>query len=503
MRQIYNLKSRTDRDEERRAAANEHDMSPYHTLRRNVLSDLSNNITEAHLITAAMNYSSGQLPAISSSLTLSTPHPDTLNHIPYFHRLLFHPLMFIYLIYHKYMNLLTKFPGSTVNCVLFALLLMYTTSFSNLLLVMPVTIYYISLLVMILATFKMFKTKHNFDDFQMWSRLFLSFDQHVDTAASENQFLRSAMQPYLIYFSAFFCNVIISPTIPVEWKLPSEITVISFVLLFVTMLVFMYNNRYPFPDVLALLSFGLNVLVKFPYEMDAGWRFFDLKIPIFPTYLIGNGIEFCLNCRALLYLLMPGILLMMARRQNWHGIYQYLIPHCVTLSWLQICIISSQSATTFELIRGTLGLTALLFCLPLFGIVTLMIPVFATVQSFSLTTSTMRLIASLTMAAVALMISCTLASYRRTKKFVTIFQVSANSTLFRQTCRAIFSFSQSLLDFDMCFCNILHHSSVSVERWQSIRRHLSWRWPRCGGCPRRHLDQFKVRLIQSLLPHAH
>lgn len=464
MRQIYNLKSRTDRDEERRAAANEHDMSPYHTLRRNVLSDLSNNITEAHLITAAMNYSSGQLPAISSSLTLSTPHPDTLNHIPYFHRLLFHPLMFIYLIYHKYMNLLTKFPGSTVNCVLFALLLMYTTSFSNLLLVMPVTIYYISLLVMILATFKMFKTKHNFDDFQMWSRLFLSFDQHVDTAASENQFLRSAMQPYLIYFSAFFCNVIISPTIPVEWKLPSEITVISFVLLFVTMLVFMYNNRYPFPDVLALLSFGLNVLVKFPYEMDAGWRFFDLKIPIFPTYLIGNGIEFCLNCRALLYLLMPGILLMMARRQNWHGIYQYLIPHCVTLSWLQICIISSQSATTFELIRGTLGLTALLFCLPLFGIVTLMIPVFATVQSFSLTTSTMRLIASLTMAAVALMISCTLASYRRTKKFVTIFQVSANSTLFRQTCRAIFSFSQSLLDFDMCFCNILHHSSVSVER---------------------------------------
>lgn len=145
MRQIYNLKSRTDRNEGSRRRASEHDLSPYHTLRRNVLSDPTNNITEAHLITAAMNYSSGRLPPISSSLTLSTPHPDTLNHIPYFHRLLFHPLMFIYLIYHKYMNLLTKFPGSTVNCVLFILLLTYTTSFSNLLLVMPVTVYYISI----------------------------------------------------------------------------------------------------------------------------------------------------------------------------------------------------------------------------------------------------------------------------------------------------------------------------------------------------------------------
>lgn len=464
MRQIYNVKSRTDRaEEQRRAANNEHDLSPYHTLRRNVLSDPTNNITEAHLITAAMNYSNGQLPAISSSLTLSTPHPDTLNHIPYFHRLLFHPLMFIYLIYHKYMNLLTKFPGSTVNCVLFVLLLVYTMPFSNLLLVMPATVYYISLMVMILATFKMFKTKHNFDDFQMWSRLFLNFDQNVDTAASENQFLRRAMQPYLVYFSAFFCNVIISPMIPVEWKLSSETTIISFVLLFVTMVIFMYNNRYPFPDMLALLSFGLNVLVKFPYEMDAGWRFFDLTIPIFPTFLIGNGIEFCLNCRALLYLLMPGILLMMARRQNWHGIYQYLIPHCVTLSWLQICIISSQSATMFELIRGTLALTAILFCLPLFGIVTLMIPVFATVQSVSLTNSTMRLIASVSMASLALMISCTLASHRRTKRFVTIFQVRSHLHT-SDSLDSIYSYSLYFSDFDMHFGNVLRHPAIPNER---------------------------------------
>lgn len=427
MRQIYKLKSCRNRDDQYSHAQN---VSPYHTLRRNVLSNPADNITEAHLITAAMNYSNGQLPAISSSLTLSIPHPDSLNHIPYFHRLLFHPLMFMYLIYHKYLNVLAKFPGSMINCLLFILLLSYTTTISNVLFFMPVTFYYISLFVMVVATFKMFRAKHNFDDFQMWSRLFLSFDQHVDTDASENQFLRKEMQPYLIYFSAFFANVIISPTIPLEWKLSSEITLTSFVLLFVTMFVFTYNNRYRFPDILQLLSFGINVLAKYPYEMDAavssGWRFLDMKIPNFSPFLIGDSIEFCFNCRALLYLMIPGLLIMLARRQNWHGIYQCLIPHCVTLSWLQICIISSQSATMFELIRGTLGLAGLIFCLPLFGVVTLMIPVFAAVDSLSFTSTTARLIASLCIAAIALIVSCFLASYRRTKKYITILQVNCS-----------------------------------------------------------------------------
>lgn len=420
MRQIYKLKSNGNR-------ANQRDISPYQSIRQNVILNPSGNITEANLISAAMNYSNGQLPAISSSLTLSTPHPDTLNHIPYFHRLLLHPFMFIYLIYHKYLNFIAQLPGSPISCLSIALLVACFANVNRLFAMIPVLIYYVTLSVMIVSTFKMFKLKHNFDDFQMWSRLFLSFDQHVNTEASENQFLRREMQPYLVHFSAFFINVIVSPAIPIEWKLSSEMTILSFTLLFATLLVFMYNTRYSYPDPVVLLSFGLNVLVKFPYEMNAavsnGWEFLDSSLPHFPTFLVGNGIEFCLNSRALLYLMIPAILLVLARRQNWHGIYQFLIPHCVTLSWLQICIISSQSATMFELIRGSLGLVALLFCMPLFGVVTLMIPVFAAVQSLALPTSTMRLIASISLTVAAMLMSCLLARYRMTKKYVTAFQI--------------------------------------------------------------------------------
>lgn len=432
MRQIYKLNS--NRHRRGYDPTNDQDVSPYHSQRHNVLSNPGNNITEAHLISAAMHYSHGRLPAISSSLTLSVPHAESLDHIPYFHRLLFHPIMFLYLIYHKYLNALSKFPGSLANLFIFLLLVSYTTSINNVLSFVPVIIYHLSLFVMVVATLKMFKSKHRFDDFRIWSQLFLSFDQHVDTNASENQFLRREMQPYLIFFSAFFVNVIISTTTPLEWKMSSEVTIISFILLFVTLFIFMYNNRRPFPDLLVLLSFGINVLVKYPYEIDAAmwtnWLFFDLKVPTFASFSIGHGIEFCFNCRALLYLLMPAILVSIAQRQKWHGTYQCLIPHCVTLSWLQICIISSQSATMFEVVRGTLSLAGLLFCLPLFGVVTLMIPVFVTVESMDLPSSTMRLVASVSIAGVALILSCLLASHRRTKKYITILQVKTHHPIF-------------------------------------------------------------------------
>lgn len=463
MREIYKLKSGRYKNNQRSAssataasASGDQGISPYHSIRANIMSSPGNNISEANLISAAMEVVHGQLPHISSSLTLSVPHPESLNHIPYFHRILFHPLLFMYLIYHQYLNALARFPSSLANCLIFLMILSYTTTINNVLAFVPIVIYHVSLFVMIVSTLKMFKSKHRYDDFRIWSQLFLSFDQQFDTNA-ENAFLRKELQPYLMYFSAFFVHVVVSPTIPLDWRMSSEVTIISFVLLFVTLFLFMYNNRNPFPDLLILLSFGINVLVKYPFEMDAemwsNWLMFDLKLPTFAPFSIGHGIEFCFNCRALLYLLIPGLFITLAHRQNWHGIYQCLIPHCVTLSWLQICIISSQSAVLVELVRGTLSLAGLLFCLPLFGVVTIMIPVFVTVESLGLTNAVHRLVASVSIAGIALIVSCLLATYRRTKKYITMIQVSklaANGIFF-----SFFLFVRQIINF---FPSAVFHS---------------------------------------------
>lgn len=388
-------------------------------------------ITETHLVSAAGDYANGFMPNVGHELILSVPHPRTLDHVPCFHRLLFHPFMFLLLCYHRFIKVFSNFPESTKSHIqfLFLLLIYAFLASENMLMFIPMGLYYLSLVVMIVASIKMIKTKHDFVDFRMWSGLFLSYgDTNFDADASENQFLRNNMKPYLYFFVAFFANVILYPIISDQWMPHSEITLISFILVFVTMFSFMYSSYRSFPDLLCMVSFGVNVLAKYPYEMDTvvltGWRFLDLKIPNFPSFVIGNGIEFCLNCRALLYLLIPGFLILLARRRNWHGTYQYLIPHCVTLSWLQICIISSECATMFGLVRAALGLAGLLLFLPLFGMVTLMIPVFAAVEWLSLTDPTIRTAASICTAIFVLIGSCLMAANNRTEKYITMIQVN-------------------------------------------------------------------------------
>ncbi|XP_058061772.1 wolframin [Anopheles bellator] len=390
-----------------------------------------NHISEAHLVAAAVNYANGHLPAVSDALMLSVPNPQSLDHVPCFHRPFFHPVVFFQLLYHRFLSLMATFPGSAGTwlqlCIL--LLVYWYYASDDFLSLVPVAGYYLSLAVMVLSSFRMLKSKHEFIDFRMWSGLFLRYgDEHLNTNASENQFLRNNLKPYMYFFVAFFVNITLQPNISDQWLPLSEITVVAFVLTFLTMFAFIYTSRDPFPDYLILFSFGLNVLAKYPYEMDdvvtTGWRFLDLKVPGFSTFVIGNGIEFCLNCRAMLYLLIPGFFVYIARRNSWRGIYQYLIPHCVTLSWLQLCIISSQSATMFGLVRGALGLAGLLLFLPLFGIVTLLIPVFAVIEWLSLTDSTVRLWSSITAAITAVAISIAAASSRRTEKYITFLQIA-------------------------------------------------------------------------------
>lgn len=148
------------------------------------------------------------------------------------------------------------------------------------------------------------------------------------------------------------------------------------------------------------------------------------QIPGFSTYIIGSGIELSMNYRGLLYLMIPIFMLVLAKRRQWQGVIQFLIPHCVTLAWLQITILSSQSSTTFGLVRSTLGLAGVLLFLPLFGLVTLLIPVFAAVEWLSLADTTNRIFVTISTSIIAIVGSCFMAISNRTGKYVTIVQIT-------------------------------------------------------------------------------
>lgn len=455
MREIYKIQKKTKKSDDGRLYENSEILqkgdvdeacssssSPLRvqSSRRSQIEDNENHISEANLLSAAHSYSNGMIPSVNQALTLSVPHPQTLAHVPYFHRPFFHPTMFFSILYHRFLKLLSTFPTESIKQyqVLIVLIVYGLVSSNNIFISLPTFVFYMTLVIMVVSSFKVMSSKHEFIDFRIWSGLFLSYNEHVYADDSENLFLRNNLKPYLWFFIAFLTNLTIYPYITDQWLPNSEITVLSFMLIFITMFCFMYTSSRSL-DFTILFSFALNVLAKYPYEMDSivssKWRFLDLKIPGIPSFMIGSGIEFSMNCRGMLYLGIVLFLLMLMKRNHWRGIYQHLLPHFMTLAWLQICIINSETATTFGLIRSALGLAGIFFFLPIFGLATLLIPVFAATEWLSVSDTTNKIFITISTSLLAILGSCFLAISNRTGKYVTFIHilvcVLASGFLFR------------------------------------------------------------------------
>nr|CAD7393178.1 unnamed protein product [Timema cristinae] len=347
-------------------------------------------LTEDHLVSAAVNYARGELPLVHRVLTLSNSCRRDSQEINYIHRILLHPINTLQILYYELIETIAKRGASFVSS-LFPIVLSHVQTIvllfvysilgtESILLFVPMFFYYVSFCAMAVFTFQMLHRKTEFQDFRVWSRLFLRYSGgNLNPEEAEYQYCSNNLRPYGQFFLALLVNLMIYPLIAPQWTPQSEFAILAFFLTFLTLYVFM-DNKWP-PDWLALFSFALHVLAKYPYETDAvvrqGWRFLDIRVPTFASYVVGNGVEFCLNCRAVFYLLIPAIFLRIAARDSWRGTYKTLIPHCVTLAWWQVAVISSQGATWYGLIRGALALVGLVLFLPLAGLAAVLLPVAA------------------------------------------------------------------------------------------------------------------------------
>jgi len=365
--------------------------------------DQGEKITEAALVSAAASYARGMLPIVSHALCMVDPSELALDTIPLLQRPFIYPFASLKRLYSWLIESLGH-RGTLINRVLFTsnlhillLLLLYSLfGTESLILFIPMALYYLSFVVMMVATFQMLQRKREFNDFRVWSGLFLSYSGgNLNPEEAEYQFCRNNLKPYGHFFLALLLNLMIYPLIAHQWTPQSEFTIIAVTLTLITLCSFMWRDSSRFPDFLALFSFGVHVLAKYPYETDMvvaqSWRFLDIRVPTFASYVVGNGIEFCLNFRAVFYLLIPAVFAKMAARDNWRGTYRILIPHCVTLSWWQIAIFSSQGATWYGLIRGTLALVGMVLFLPIAGIASIILPVVAVAKYLSENDLAMRI----------------------------------------------------------------------------------------------------------------
>ncbi|KAL7306085.1 hypothetical protein TKK_0001539 [Trichogramma kaykai] len=361
-------------------------------------------ISENVLVSAAASYARGDLPIVSRALCLTEPSQIQLDTVPLLQRPFVHPLASLRRLYVWLLESLgrktlplRKFFFTTHVHVLLLILFHAILGTESLVLFIPLALYYLSFIVMVLATFQVLQTKRELSELRVWSRLFLSYSGgSLNPQEAEYQFCKNNLKPYAHFFFALLLNLMLYPVIATQWTPQSEFCVISSCLTLITLINFAWrDNNSRYLDFLALFSFCINVLAKYPYEMDLvvaqTWRFLDIKVPTFASYVVGNGIEFCLNFRVVFYLIIPAIFLKMATREKGRGIYKSLIPHCVTLSWWQMAVLSSHSATWYGLIRGALALVGMVLFLPIVGVASIILPIAATAKYMSESDLIMRI----------------------------------------------------------------------------------------------------------------
>ncbi|XP_075223686.1 wolframin ER transmembrane glycoprotein wfs1 isoform X2 [Lycorma delicatula] len=380
-------------------------------------------LTEEMLVSAASNYSRGELPLVHRVVL----HVDTTVHYGHTYRRHSYYLLFPLLMLTTYCNqIIDSISRQNVRYLLSiiwtniqaALLLWILTQFEFdvIIAMLPNIIYFISLTTMIIATCQALSKKSDFHHFRRWSSLFIQYSGgNLNANEAEYQHCCNNLQPYGTFFVALLVNLILMPFMLQTSCPQSEITVIAFVCTFITLYKFSIKSFLPLSpspsvdggpnnkngnnnnnsnigsgssnrssstvDLLALFSFAVHVLARYPYETDSvvscGWRFLDVHVPTFASYVVGNGVEFCLNFRALFYLIIPAVLIKMASRDNWRGTYTSLVPHCMSLAWWQITVLSSQGATWYGLIRSALALVGFVLFLPLAGLATVLVPLVA------------------------------------------------------------------------------------------------------------------------------
>lgn len=360
-------------------------------------------ITEAALVSAASSYARGLLPTVSRALCMIDPTQLELNNIPLLQRPFVHPIASLKSLYDWFIERIGGRGGNylkslfTSNIQTLLLLIIYSLfGTESIVLFIPMVAYYISFIIMVISTFQMLHSKRELNNFKNWSGLFISYSGgNLNPEEAEYQFCRNNLKPYGHFFLSLLVNLMIYPIIAQQWTPQSEFTLIAFVLTSLTLFNFSLKDcRYP--DVWVLFSTAVHVLAKYPYETDIvvgqTWRFLDIRVPTFASYFVGNGIEFCLNFRAVFYLLIPAVFVKIASREKWKGTYKTLIPHCVTLSWWQIAILSSQGATWYGLIRGALALVGLVLFLPIAGLASILLPIVAAAKYLSDSNLTVKII---------------------------------------------------------------------------------------------------------------
>ncbi|BES96384.1 Wolfram syndrome 1 [Nesidiocoris tenuis] len=367
-------------------------------------------LTEDMLVTAASHHSRGELPIVHKVMTINR----SKSHKTFLQASLLTPLNTVRSSYQNVIDSIGRRPIRSflpINAACLqtlAILAIYSLwGFDRIIEAIPSFMFYATLAVMLITTCQILAKKWEFDDLKQWSNLLVAWGgPGVNAEQAQWAHCTNNIYPCFVFLFSLIANILLTPFVS-QYSIPySELTVVSVI----SALLILYNfSSYKGKlDYLAVVSFCVGMLARYPYETDdvvfSTWRFVDVRIPTFASYVVGNSIEFCLNFKVIFFLMMPGLLIKMASRDRWKGIYVSLVPHLISLSWWQMAVIMSNGATRFGLIRSGLAVLVVIMFVPLAGLTVVLLPMIAVFRFFLATETVLPVSVTLAIACFCLVL---------------------------------------------------------------------------------------------------
>lgn len=258
-------------------------------------------------------------------------------------------------------------------------LFLYLSHFSF---IIPLAVYYLSFIVMILYSFRIFEFHKTFQHYSIWADLFhYHSDGSLDSEKAKYDFLNKNTNKQVVFFLAFFFHLALHPFIYKYWIPHSEFGVLSLYLSAVCLIAYgTCNSQNNVTRFLIICSYFLIAFARYPYSksslMNKSWTNFKLNLGN-STSIFGSKLDFNLNCKAFLYAMVPGILVALAKMKNWRGVHFYFLPHCITLSWFQLFMLNVEFITWNGLFRIVIIFVLFIYFWPLCQVAAIVLPVIA------------------------------------------------------------------------------------------------------------------------------
>ncbi|KAK7109670.1 wolframin-like [Littorina saxatilis] len=233
-------------------------------------------------------------------------------------------------------------------------------------LIVPLFVFYLSLVTLVVATLQMFYRKKKQKDATELAVVLQKFDVNINMDDTQSQYSWNSLTPYFVFFCTLPLMVISFALANKAYVPCSELFVLA---AFMTGFCFIgLSDEHDKLTFLLLLAHTIGSLPVFLQNFPA--------IPLVTTVVkfltepflavyFGAGVHLNFSIPSLFYMVIPFFFIRLGMKKSWSGIHRVIIPHLVCYFWYNIMTASYPYTTWTGLGRATIGYLLLPILVPL------------------------------------------------------------------------------------------------------------------------------------------